>query len=211
MILVGQFDSSFVRRVGIALRLYGVAFEHRPWSVFGDAQKVMALNPLGRVPVLILDDGEVLSDSAAILDHLDETAGEASLMPRTGPDRRAALRVTTLASGLAERGVSLFYERHLAEDPGPVLTRRLEERLAATFAALEADRNARRAPWWFGERMGHADIAVACAVRHVAEAMPDVWHASSHPALARHCAAAEALPVFQEVSQPFVGPGGPPV
>lgn len=211
MILVGQFDSSFVRRVGIALHLYGHAFEHRPWSVFADAQKVMALNPLGRVPILILDNGEVLTDSTTILDHLDHEAGEAALLPQAGAERRAALRVTTLAMGLAERGVALFYERHLAEDPGPVLTRRLEERLLATFAALEADRNGRRGTWWFGEHMGHADIAVACAVRHVADAMPDLWHASSHPALARHCAAAEALPVFQDVSQPFVGPGGPPV
>lgn len=211
MILIGQFDSSFVRRVGIAMRLYGHAFEHRPWSVFADAQKVMALNPLGRVPILILDDGEVLSDSAAILDHLDDLARDGALMPRTGPDRRAALRVMTLAAGLAERGVALFYERHLAEDPGPVLTRRLEERISATLAALEADRNARRTPWWFGEELGHADIAVACAVRHVADAMPDRWNEASHPALTRHCAAAEALSVFREVSQPFVGPGGPPV
>ena len=75
MILIGQYDSSFVRRVGIALRLYDLPFEHRPWSVFGDADKVRALNPLGRVPILVLDGGEVLADSAAILDHLDEQAG----------------------------------------------------------------------------------------------------------------------------------------
>ncbi|MEZ5776045.1 MAG: glutathione S-transferase N-terminal domain-containing protein, partial [Hyphomicrobiaceae bacterium] len=46
MILIGQYDSPFVRRVGIALGLYGMAFEHRPWSVFGDADKIRALNPL---------------------------------------------------------------------------------------------------------------------------------------------------------------------
>jgi glutathione S-transferase len=40
MILIGQYDSPFVRRVGITLRLYGIAFEHRPWSVWGDAEKI---------------------------------------------------------------------------------------------------------------------------------------------------------------------------
>ena len=56
MILIGQYDSSFVRRVGIALTLYDLPFEHRPWSVFRDIEKIRPLNPLIRVPVLILDD-----------------------------------------------------------------------------------------------------------------------------------------------------------
>ena len=54
MILIGQFDSPFVRRVGVALTLYGMAFEHRPWSVFGDAEAIAAYNPLRRVPTLVL-------------------------------------------------------------------------------------------------------------------------------------------------------------
>ena len=43
MILIGQYDSPFVRRVAIALRLYGMPFEHRPWSTFGDADLVAPL------------------------------------------------------------------------------------------------------------------------------------------------------------------------
>ena len=56
MILIGQYDSPFVRRVGIALTLYEMPFEHQPWSSFGDADKLRAVNPLGRVPTLVLDD-----------------------------------------------------------------------------------------------------------------------------------------------------------
>ena len=48
MILIGQYDSPFVRRVGIALREYGLAYEHRRWSVWGDAEKIAAHNPLRR-------------------------------------------------------------------------------------------------------------------------------------------------------------------
>ncbi len=71
MILIGQYDSPFVRRVGIALTLYGLPFEHRPWSTFSDAEKIRAYNPLVRVPTLVLDDGAVLIDSHIILDYLD--------------------------------------------------------------------------------------------------------------------------------------------
>jgi len=73
MILIGQYDSPFTRRVAIALKLYGLAFEHRPWSTFGDADKIAPYNPLRRVPTLVLDDGEALIESTAILDYLSNT------------------------------------------------------------------------------------------------------------------------------------------
>ena len=63
MILIGQYDSPFVRRVAIAFRLYAMAYEHRPWSTFGDAERIAQYNPLRRVPALVLDDGEVLIES----------------------------------------------------------------------------------------------------------------------------------------------------
>src|SRR5215210_771936 len=88
LILIGQYDSPFVRRVGIALRLYGHAYEHRPWSTFGDADRIAVLNPLQRVPTLVLDDGEVLIESGAILDHLDELAGPSTHGPLTAETER---------------------------------------------------------------------------------------------------------------------------
>jgi len=57
----GQKDSPFLRRVGIALTLHGLPFIHRPWSVFGDAEKIQPCNPLIRVPILVLDNAEVLT------------------------------------------------------------------------------------------------------------------------------------------------------
>jgi glutathione S-transferase len=67
MFLIGQYDSPFVRRVAIALRLYDLPFEHKPWSTFGDADKIAPYNPLRRVPTLVLDSGEALIESTAIL------------------------------------------------------------------------------------------------------------------------------------------------
>src|SRR5258707_3342825 len=117
MFLIGQYDSPFVRRVAIALRLYGLAFDHRPWSTFGDADKIAPYNPLRRVPTLVLDDGEALVESTVILDYLDELAGadKALIAPR-GPERRHALKICALAMGLGDKSVSLLYERALRKD-----------------------------------------------------------------------------------------------
>ena len=71
MILIGQYDSPFVRRVAVALQIYGIVYDHVPWSTFGDGDQVARHNPLKRVPALVLDDGEVLIESGAILDYLD--------------------------------------------------------------------------------------------------------------------------------------------
>jgi glutathione S-transferase len=207
MILIGQYDSSFVRRVGIALRLYGIPFEHRPWSVFGDADRIRAYNPLTRVPTLVLDDGDVLVDSASILDHIDSLMpAKKALYPREEPDRRRAMRVTALAAGLADKAVALFYEKRLHEAVSQTWANRCERQIRDTLAALEADRAPRPGPFWFGARIGHADIAVAASLRHMGESHPDLAGLDGCPSLAAHCARLEALPVFQEISQPFIPP-----
>ena len=207
MILIGQYDSPFVRRVGIALALYGLAFEHRPWSVFGDGEQVRAFNPLMRVPTLVLDDGEVLFDSFSMIDCLDDLVGEErALCPRTGPMRRHVLAVAALAMGAAEKAVSLFYELRLHKEVSAVWAERCSSQILSTLAALERDRAARTSPYWFGDTISHADIAAAVALRFIREAHPGLVAEADIPALAAHAAALEALPVFHEISQPFVAP-----
>jgi len=71
MILVGQYDSPYVRRVAVSLRVLGFAYEHDTRSVFGDFDSMRQTNPLGHIPSLVLGDGEVVIDSNAILDWLD--------------------------------------------------------------------------------------------------------------------------------------------
>jgi glutathione S-transferase len=102
MLLIGQYDSPFVRRTAIALRLYDLPFEHRPWSTFGDAEKIAPYNPLRRVPTLVLDNGEALLESAAILDYLDELVGpDKTMIAARGEARRRQLRIIALATGSA--------------------------------------------------------------------------------------------------------------
>jgi len=207
MILIGQYDSPFVRRVGIALVLYGLPFEHRPWSSFADAEKIRAHNPLTRVPTLVLDDGTALIDSHMMLDYLDgRVPPDRAMFPSAEPARHRALRVAALATGLADKAVSLFYEKRLHAAVSEVWAGRCRAQIAAALAALESDRAARPGPWWFGERIGHADIAVACALRFLADSHPGLASMADHPALAAHAAKAEALPAFRQIHQPFIPP-----
>ena len=207
MILIGQYDSPFVRRVGIALTLYGLPFDHRPWSVFGDAAKIQPYNPLIRVPTLVLDDGEVLIESHSILDYLDSLvpAGRA-MFPAAEPARRRALKTAALATGLAEKAVGLFYEKLLHREVSETWVERCRAQITAALKVLEADRSGKAGGYWFGERIGHADIAVAVALRFIGEAHPGLVSMADFPALNAHAARLEALPAFQAISQRFIPP-----
>ena len=209
MILIGQYDSPFVRRVAIALRLYCLPFEHRPWSTFGDADKLAPYNPLRRVPTLVLDDGEALIESTAITDYLDELVGpEKAIVAERGPERRHALKICALATGLADKGVSLLYERVLRKDQSTIWVERCEAQIGGVLDVLEKQRAAIASPYWFGTRIGHADIMVACALRFTGEAHPALFGAARYPALSAHAARCEALPSFQEIVQPLAPPSG---
>ena len=207
MILIGQYDSPFVRRVAIALRFYDLPFEQWPWSTFGDAERLGTYNPLRRVPTLVLEDGEVLIESAAILDYLDELAGlDKVMLAPFGPERRHALKTIALAMGMADKAVSLFYEQILRKDRSALWIERCRTQIGATLDALEADRAARSTPWWYGDRIGHADIAVACALRFARESNPGLLKDNSWPRLQALASECEALPVFIENSQTLTPP-----
>jgi glutathione S-transferase len=207
MILIGQFDSPFVRRVAIALELYQLSYKHLPWSSFGDAGRIAPYNPLCRVPTLVLSDTEALIESAAILDYLDELAGpDKALIADAGPQRRQALRVCALATGLNDKAVSLVYERVLHNEVSPVWVKRCKTQVRGVLDLLEADRSTRHTPYWFADSIGHADIAVACSIRFLREAHPALFPANAWPALAAHASRCESLAPFQAIFQVFVPP-----
>jgi len=209
MILIGQYDSPFVRRVAIALRLYELSFEHRPWSTFGDGDKIASYNPLRRVPTLVLGSGEVLIESTAILDYLDDLIGpEDAMIAARGLARHRGLKICALATGLGDKGVSLLYERVLRKDQSQLWVERCEAQISSVLDVLEKERAAVTTPYWFGERIGHADIAVACVLRFTSEAHRQLFSAARYPALAAHAAQCEALPPFQEIAQPLAPPSG---
>jgi len=114
MILYGRNLSPFVRRVAIWCALQGRKVERREITVAGpDFEEVKSHNPVGRVPVLILDDGTHLIESFAICDYLDETApNQKRLIPKRGPERLDCLQRLALGNSTAEKAVAMVYERN---------------------------------------------------------------------------------------------------
>lgn len=207
MLLIGMFDSPFVRRVAISMKLLGFNFEHGNWSVGKDFERIRAHNPLGRVPTLVLEDGEVLFESAAILDYFDELAGQGrALLPTIGKPRRDALRLMATATGAAEKGVIQVYERAFrpAEKVHEPWLARCRLQVSSALAALEQACQQRRGGWLIGERITQADITVGCAMTFLQDAVN--VDLSVHPALQALVARCEALAEFQSTRLPFFTP-----
>lgn len=128
------------------------------------------------------------------------------MFPIEEPARHRALKVAALATGLADKAVSLFYEKHLHRQISDVWTDRCRTQIAATLAMLDADRAGRAGAYWFGDHIGHADVAVAAALRFATEAHPGLIAMLDYPALDAHARRLEALPAFQAIQQPFIPP-----
>jgi glutathione S-transferase len=113
MLLIGVNRSPYTRRVAITLAAYGVRYEQRCVSGFGNRDEVRQHNPLGRIPTLVLDDGETLIDSGAIVDFLDERyGGEHPTIPKAGGERRAVLKVAAMMVGACDKGLQAAYHRN---------------------------------------------------------------------------------------------------
>src|ERR1700733_5927999 len=164
MILVGQYDSPYTRRVAVSLHLLGFDFEHDTRSVFGDFDSMRTTNPLGRVPSLVLADGTTLIDSAAILDWLDQQVGpECALLPPGGPARQQALQRIALASGTIDKVMAAAYERLIRPAPyrWPDWIVRCRPRAEGGIAALAAH------AWPADAQLDQACITTVCMMGYV--------------------------------------------
>ena len=195
MILVGQYDSPVTRRVAVALHHYGIPFTRDTRSIFGEAEAVARISPLTRIPALVLDDGEVLIDSAAILDHLDELAGDGALCPASGPVRRRVLQMTALAQGTLEKVAAVVYERHFHKHDAQS-AEWLARCLGQARAGLDELTRRLGTPYACGTALSHADVMITTLVWYMQDRMEEVLSPTAHApliALADHC---ETLPAF---------------
>jgi glutathione S-transferase len=210
VLLIGMFDSPFVRRVAISMQLLDIGYEHADWSVGRDFERIRQHNPLGRVPTLVLDDGEVLSESAAILDYLDDRVGPAhALLPAGGRGRREALRQMALATGAAEKGREQIYEgafRPPEKRHEPWLER-CRAQMHGGLAAIERHCEGRGAQSWLvGSALSQADITVSCAFTFLRESLPPDELSPRYSRLAALVDRCEALAAFKSTHAPFFSP-----
>jgi len=204
-----MLDSPFVRRVAISMQLRQLPYEHCNWSVGRDFARIRSYSPLGRVPALVLDGGEVLTESSAVLDYLDDLVGPArALLPLTGAPRRESLRLMANAIGAAEKGRDQIYERAMrpAEKVHGPWAARLESQMHGGLAQVDAAAAQRGDAWLVGAALSQVDITVTCAASFLADTvLPDL--AVRYPHLGAHAARCEALPPFVATRTPFFMPG----
>ena len=200
MLLVGRFQSPFVRRTGIVLMTLGMTFETKGLTTANDTPEITKYNPVGRVPSLVLDDGEIVIDSQAIIDYALEVADpKHRLLATSGADRRAVLRTSVIAVGAMEKGVASAYER--TRRPKDKVFQdwvdRVDGQAATAMKALEAFAS-KSGQWLHGDHMTLADINAVVAFDFVRRAVPYIMKDGAHPALAKLSARCNELPAFAE-------------
>lgn len=213
MTLYSFFRSSAAYRVRIALGLKGLPFETVPIDLLakGDGEQFSdafrAVNPQMRVPALTLPSGDVLLQSLAIIDYLDETHPEPPLLP-ADPLARAKVRAVAFIIAadihpLNNTSVLRYLKRALGHDQSEIDTWSAHW-IGAGFEAVE--RLVAPGPYAFGEAVTLADV---CLVPQLANARRIAMPLDRFPRIRAVEAACLALPAFAQ-ARPEVQPDAPP-
>lgn len=183
MKLLSATPSPYARKVRIALAEKGLAFElvtEVPWDADASAP---AHNPLGKIPVLILDDGEAVFESSFILEWLEAKHPEPPLLPSDVDGRLAARRLEVIADGVCDATVLTLFERMRGEGCSAPWLARQRRKIEAGTAAL-ARAVAPGARFALGDAFGLADIAIGSTLGYLELRLPDFDWKTAHPALA---------------------------
>lgn len=204
MKLIGGFLSPYVRRTAVSLNQMGLKWDSEAVSVWDDPAAVKQHNPLVRVPTLVLEDGEALVESYAILDALDEMAGDKRLTPASGPERRKVMKTTAVAAGSIDKTIWAVYELrfHDKEHASRKWVEHNEEQALGGFEWLNKAAEAAGDGWLCGPNITQADITAAVGFSFANKVRPKLDLASKFPALAAHNARAEALDAFKNAPLP---------
>lgn len=196
MKLLGMYDSPYVRRVAIALHVLGMPYEHLNWSVFRHIGTMREVNPLLKVPMLELDNGERLLESHFILDYLDgEVAPERRLLPEHGVRRRVLQQQCAVALVAADKAVQIFYDAQLHNDGLAKVewVQRCAAQMHDAFAILETQASLDVID---GATINLADITIAVAWRFAHFVAPAQFSSGQYPRLHTLSAYCESLPGF---------------
>ena len=201
MQLIGYLDSPFVRRVAITMQFLDIEYQHRELSIFRDFDEFRTINPMVKVPTLVLDDGKVLGDSTLIIDYLESYIAGRSLMPADRKGYVQALQHIGTALVAMEKVAQLVYETSQRPESlqHGLWINRLEQQLEGAAGLMESavssSANAVN-QWLLGDELTQADISIAVAWRFMMFTQRVNLPPGNYPALVAFSARAEALPEF---------------
>lgn len=207
MRLIGNYLSPYVRRVAVSLHILQMPFELEELFVFKAPETVRRHNPLVRIPVLVLDDGERLVESNAILDELDQLAGPGRcLTPAGGPERRLVVQTTAIAFACAEKAQWAFYEGRVrpAKKVHEPWIEHNERQVLGGFEHLEKMASAVKTDGWLAgtRKISQADVTTAVAYTFAKAVRPQLDLLGPYPELSRFVERCEALPPFSKTPVP---------
>ncbi len=207
MKLLGNYLSPYTRRVAVSLTALDMPFDLEELSPFKKPEPVREHNPLVRVPTLVLDDGEALVESHAILDAIDQLAGpERCLTPPRGKERRHVMKVTAIGTASMDKTVWAFYEGrfHPPEKVHQPWIDHNEAQLLAGLGYLDGLARVVGSDGWIagGERISQADITAVVAYSFAEAVRPNLGVADRVPHLAAFARRCEGMDIFRAVPVP---------
>ena len=197
--LIASLTSPFVRKVRIALAEKKIEYQIHEVSPWAPGNPVHAFSPLGRVPVLVLDDGMQLFDSRVIVEYLDTVSPVSRLIPEPSRQRIVVRRWEALADGVCDAALEIVVEgRRPARQQSKDWIARQRQKVDAGVAELArelADKS-----WCNGDAYSLADIATGCALGYLDLRHPDIGWRDAYPNLARLAERLGKRPSFQDTA-----------
>lgn len=197
MKLILSPTSPFARKVRVVLAEKRIDYEpvvDIPWEA---TTRVPEYNPLGKVPVLVMDDGSTLFDSRVIVEYLDHLTPVSPLLPKEHRPRIAVRRWEALADGVTESAATIFLEKKRPESrqDGEWIVRQEGQ----VFRGLEAmSEELGEKAWCTGDFFTLADIAVGCALGYLDFRFPHIQWRESHPNLGKLAEKLALRPSFKD-------------
>jgi glutathione S-transferase len=201
MKLLASPTSPYARKVRIALAEKKIDYalvEVSPWTA---EDAVAALNPLAKIPVLVVEDGLNLYDSRVIVEYLDSVSPVSRLIPEPTRQRIAVKRWEALADGVCDAAATIVLERKRpAQQQSADWIDRQRRKVAQGVAELA--RELADKPWCNGEGYSLADIATGCALGYLDFRLPEFDWREAHPNLARLAERLGKRPSFADTAPP---------
>lgn len=197
MKLLGSYTSPFVRKVRIVLAEKKIEYEFVLESPWPADSKVPHFNPLGKIPVLLLDEDTPLFDSGVIVEYIDNVTPNNKLFPAPNRERTEVKRWEAVADGLCDAAVAALQE---SKRPAPQQSAEWIERQRGKVERslrFMADHLAEK-PFCMGNHISMADIAVGTALGYLCFRFPDIAWQDTHANLAKLYAKLMQRPSFAD-------------
>ena len=201
MKLIFSSTSPYARKVRIVLAEKKIECEQAEVSPWSADNPVHAFSPLGKVPVLVLDDGTAIFDSRVIVEYLDSVSPVSRLIPEPVRQRIAVRRWEALADGVNDAASAIVLERRrpLAQQ-GADWTARQQQKLGRGLAEIARELDDKS--WCNGEAYSLADIATGCTLGYLDLRHPDLAWRDAYPNLARFHERISKRPSFADTVPP---------